>query len=322
MRAFILTATILTLELISTAASARGVPGTIVEEGRLFTKAGKAPATGRLSMIFSVYASAEAGQALWTESHTVTVDDGYYAVALGAITPFPAALWDGAPRYVGLQVGDDAEMTPREPIGSMPYALVAGDAIGDLHPASISVGNKLVIDGTGRWVGDPSGLRGEAGPAGAKGEPGAKGEAGAKGEPGLPGATGPRGDPGGPGVAGPAGPPGVPCSGCVGHASLVANGEHTHALSVENATSGPFKVPAYTSNVAQVVYCPPDTRLVGGSCNLFYSEGVAVIFDAFFPARDSTNGGWHECHFTNSSGTEGKVYVDTLCAKVVSAPLP
>ena len=47
--------------------------------------------------------------------------------------------------------------------------MVADTAVnvtGDITPKTISIGNRTVIDENGRWVGDPTGLRGERGPAG------------------------------------------------------------------------------------------------------------------------------------------------------------
>jgi len=58
----------------------------------------------------------------------VALDDGYFVVALGSTTPLP--LFDGATRYLGIKVADDPEMTPREELVSVPYALMAGDVIG------------------------------------------------------------------------------------------------------------------------------------------------------------------------------------------------
>ncbi|MBI5525832.1 MAG: hypothetical protein HY897_05815 [Deltaproteobacteria bacterium] len=37
----------------------------------------------------------------------------------------------------------------------MPFALVAGDAVGAIHPASVTVSGKKVIDESGAWTGDP-----------------------------------------------------------------------------------------------------------------------------------------------------------------------
>jgi hypothetical protein len=140
---------------------------------------------------------------LWTETQSVPLDEGYFSAQLGASTPVPAGVWDGSVRWVGIRVGTDAEMTPREATRSVPYALVAGDAVGAIHPASVTVNGHLVIDQNGNWVGPATGLIGPTGPAGATGTAGATG---AQGLQGAAGATGPQGPQG---VAGPQGSQGV-----------------------------------------------------------------------------------------------------------------
>jgi hypothetical protein len=163
---------------------------------------------------------------------------------------------------VGLKVAEDLEMTPREEIDSVPYALVAADAVGDLHPTSVSVGGKLVIDGSGRWVGDPTGLQGPPGPAGGGGTgPGGQGPQGIQGPPGMPGPKGdpgpagdpgPKGDPGAPGLPGPRGEPGPP--GITGLRTFTVPGV---------ALAAPC-LPAASSTTVIDCVCPAGTSVVSG----------------------------------------------------------
>jgi hypothetical protein len=151
------------------------VPALLVEQGVLFDANGD-PVTTAVPMVFSLYATPTDTNAVWSETHTVTPDQGVFSVVLGELSPIdPAALFDGGPMYLGVRVGSDSEMTPRETLVSVPYALHAGtaeDVVGDIHPTSVSVNGALVIDATGRWVGDSTGL---VGPPGADGAPGAAG---------------------------------------------------------------------------------------------------------------------------------------------------
>ncbi len=81
-------------------------------------------------MVFSIYDVSSAGTALWWEEQTVSVANGIYNVRIGQDptgNPFPAGLFDGQ-RWMGVTVGIDAEMTPRQPLTSTPYAFKAGDA--------------------------------------------------------------------------------------------------------------------------------------------------------------------------------------------------
>src|SRR4051812_40750548 len=83
-----------------------GVPATITEEGRLFDASG-APLEGSVSITFGVYAAPSGGAPLWAETRTLALDSGYFSAALGELVPFPASLWDGSVRYVGIAAGGD-----------------------------------------------------------------------------------------------------------------------------------------------------------------------------------------------------------------------
>lgn len=138
--------------------SAAEVPSGITQQGRLLDSDGE-PVSGQTLMVFTIYDSpteSEEANVLWTETHEVTLDEGYFSVRLGddGDNPFPAGLFDGSVRHLGLRVGTDDEMTPRERIASVPYALVANDAVGDIHPTSVTVGGTKVIDEDGKWVGE------------------------------------------------------------------------------------------------------------------------------------------------------------------------
>jgi hypothetical protein len=91
----------------------------------------------------------------------------------------------------------------------VPYALVAGDATGDLHPRTVTVNGTLVIDAAGNWVGPATGLVGPTGAQGVAGASGAPGVAGATGAQGVAGATGPQGPAGATGSAGATGAAGA-----------------------------------------------------------------------------------------------------------------
>ena len=178
-------------------------PALLSQQGRLLKTDGT-PAAGTISIAFSLYTAGTGGTAVWTESHVITLDDGYFVATLGNVTALPAL--DGGAMYLGIKVAGDDEMTPREEIVSVPYALLAGDVTGAIHPASVSVAGATVIDDTGKWVGSPTGLVGPQGPQGVKGDAGAQGP---KGDPGTAGAQGPKGDPGATGAQGPKGDPGA-----------------------------------------------------------------------------------------------------------------
>lgn len=153
-------------------------PRSLTEQGRLLDKVSGLPVAGMVSMTFTIYPAPTGGAVLWREVVDVMLDDGYFSAQLGASVPFPAELWHETPRYLGVKVGNDDELMPRDEITSVPFAFVARDAIGDIHPRSVSIGQTPVIDSKGNWVGPPTGMQG------VKGEPGEKGEKGDRGEKG------------------------------------------------------------------------------------------------------------------------------------------
>jgi hypothetical protein len=185
--------------------AAQAVPQTITHQGRLYD-ANKKPVSGPLEVTFKIYANEGDVDAIWTETKQITFEEGYFSADLGKDVPFDTAMvpvFDGSIRYMGVTVGMDPEMTPRAPVQSVPYAMVAGDVFGDIHPTSISVGGMPIINSSGEWTGAPTGLVGPQGPTGATGDPGAKGDTGATGAKGDMGADGPMGP------QGPTGPTGI-----------------------------------------------------------------------------------------------------------------
>lgn len=293
--------------LLTTAASA-DVPQTLTHQGRLYDNKG-APVGVTTTMVFRIYDGA--GAELWKESHSVTFDDGYYSVQLGSLTPFPDTLWATPSLEMGVTVGNDPEMTPRGEIRSVPYALVAGDAVGDLHPTSVSIGGTTIINDQGQWVGDPTGLVGPMGPTGAQGPAGAMGPTGAQGPVGPTGATGaqgvmgpqgpvgptggtgaqglmgpqgPAGATGAPGAAGPAGPAGP--AGATG-ASGVVTVLFYEGTWPQNMSAGTVVVPpacrtaSYTpqtaNEVAVVHMSATALQIASGTANLLYGAPSASV---------------------------------------------
>jgi len=186
-------------------------PSLLHQQGRLLNT-DNTPVAGPIQMVFTLYDMGSGGSVLWTETHNVTLDEGYFSVTLGSTTAIDGTVFDGTPRYMGIAVGADPEMTPREEIVSVPYALVATDATGDINPLSVSIGGVTVINSAGEWVGSPTGLtgpQGVQGDTGLQGPQGDTGPQGPQGDPGSQGTQGPQGDPGPQGIQGLQGNQGV-----------------------------------------------------------------------------------------------------------------
>ncbi len=108
--------------------SALAVPLEFNHQGRLFDAAG-VPLDAPTDLGFRIYDTPSGGTALWTETWSAhPFDDGYFNVRLGSTTPLDSSAFDGATLYLGLTVGAGAELTPRAPLVSVPYAMRAHNA--------------------------------------------------------------------------------------------------------------------------------------------------------------------------------------------------
>ena len=111
------------LTLLSSVGYAQ-IPQKMNYQGYLTNAAG-VPISGTVQMVFSVYYVPTGGTAtaLWTETQNVTVTNGIYNVNLGEVTPMTLAF--DVQYYLGVAVGTDPEMTPRQTLTSMGYAFRA-----------------------------------------------------------------------------------------------------------------------------------------------------------------------------------------------------
>lgn len=100
-------------------------PATVPYQGYLADDAG-APVSGTVDLFFKLYATPAGGAATWEEDiGGVVVEDGLFSVEL-ALSPGDLLQDD---LWLGVAVDDEAmEMTPRQRVGAVPWAYVAGDA--------------------------------------------------------------------------------------------------------------------------------------------------------------------------------------------------
>jgi len=100
---------------------------TISYQGRLADSSGDPVTTSGVGMQFRLYNTDTGGSPLWEESHTaVPVEDGLFHVLLGSTNPIPVSLLaNNSTLWLGITVGSDSEMEPREQIASAPYAMIA-----------------------------------------------------------------------------------------------------------------------------------------------------------------------------------------------------
>jgi hypothetical protein len=86
------------------------------------------PINDSLDMVFRLYNVESGGTALWTEAQNgVLVTECLFSVLLGSVESLPQSLFtQNDSLWLGITVGGDEEMTPREKLASAPYALAGG----------------------------------------------------------------------------------------------------------------------------------------------------------------------------------------------------
>lgn len=126
------------------ARAALSVPQTLTQQGRLLDADGAAVDGVQLTFTFSLYTTAAAGTAVWTETQSITPDNGYFSAKLGEGTAFTANIFDGSQGalYLGIKIGTDAEMAPRQELTSVPFALLALNAVSATHAATADLATK------------------------------------------------------------------------------------------------------------------------------------------------------------------------------------
>ncbi len=159
---------LLAVLLLAPALALAQVPAKVGYQGRLL-RADGTPESGTVTLGFALFPDTTSTSAVWSETQSLAVTDGYYAAVLGDATPLNAAAFDGSARYLELSV-NGAALSPRQRVSSVPYALVATDLKGGTVTASsvtattlsvggangvslsstgISVGGKSIVDGSG-----------------------------------------------------------------------------------------------------------------------------------------------------------------------------
>ncbi len=163
MRAIALTLALSMVQL--SGAALADVPGLINYQGILTDPGGVAIDT-TISMTFTIYDDSTGGSTKWTETQpSVQVSAGIYSVLLGGVNSIPDTVFDDPSRWLGVQVGGDAELIPRRRLASVAYAFrsadsgtdgdwtISGNHIYSAVPGSVGIGtvspqNKLHVNGS------------------------------------------------------------------------------------------------------------------------------------------------------------------------------
>jgi hypothetical protein len=126
------------------------VPRLINYQGKLTDKEGN-PLDGAFDITFRLYDAAAGGQLLWEEAHTgQPVQKGIFSILLGSIKPLNLVF--DKTYYLGVRVGTDSEMSPRQLLSSTGYVLMAessqtaqdADTIDGIHASTTPAPGKLL----------------------------------------------------------------------------------------------------------------------------------------------------------------------------------
>ena len=120
------TALLLGLTALLASTEAKAAPESMSFAGRLAT--GDGPVDGQVEITFSVFDAASGGTEDWTDTVTLTAEDGLvYAVLGDAGNPMDSAVFDGAAKWLEITVEGEA-LSPRLSITSTPYAVSSSNS--------------------------------------------------------------------------------------------------------------------------------------------------------------------------------------------------
>jgi hypothetical protein len=120
---------VLTAQAPDSVAAPAAVSQVLSYQGRLVSPSTGLPQPdGDYQMTFSIYNVATGGTPLWTETKSVPVSSGFFAALLGDTTPLVLANFDGQELFLGITLTGDAEMTPRQRLAHVAYAMHAETA--------------------------------------------------------------------------------------------------------------------------------------------------------------------------------------------------
>ncbi len=117
------------------------VPQLINFQGILRDESGNPVANGSYSVTFSIYDAPSVGNVLWAETTSVSTNSGLFTTLLGADNPLPDSVFYDSSRYLGIKVGADPEMTPRQKLSSVGYSYVSSQWTSGTGPPFLLKGN-------------------------------------------------------------------------------------------------------------------------------------------------------------------------------------
>lgn len=150
------------------AAAAAALPLRINFQGKLLDPSTNTPKNGSQTVVFNIYnAPTGAGGLLWgPETQTVTATNGVFSAQLGSVLALSPDVFANGQTYLGITVGSDSEMTPRQQLVMSPYSFASAELVqasnirinaGTSYSTFTSAGNLLVPYGVDATTGAFSG---------------------------------------------------------------------------------------------------------------------------------------------------------------------
>jgi len=127
--------------------AAVAVPNLISYQGVLNDQNGQ-PMSTTVNMTFRIYDVATGGTALWNETQNVPVSNGLFNVKLGSVQQLSPEIFQQDNIYLGIQVGADPEMAPRQQMTSASFA----------YKSEIAEQSKVPVGGIVAWVNNSKGV--------------------------------------------------------------------------------------------------------------------------------------------------------------------
>jgi hypothetical protein len=98
------------------------IPGTISYQGILTDESGNPKPDENYSFIFYLYEAESGGNAMWSESKTLSVSQGLFFTSLGDQTVFGDSVKFDKQYLLGIKVENDPELSPRVILNSTAYS--------------------------------------------------------------------------------------------------------------------------------------------------------------------------------------------------------
>ena len=126
------------LAYASSVGAAQTVPRSLTQQGVLLDSTNTPVDAVALQFKFALYTTPTGTVSIWTETQSITPDKGYFSARLGEATPFPSTIFDGSQTvlYLGITIGSDSEMAPRQQLTSVPFAMLSLNAVSATHADS------------------------------------------------------------------------------------------------------------------------------------------------------------------------------------------